>query len=151
MKAIVLQAPASLDALTPVELPDPGPPGAGAIRVRMHASSLNFHDYAIATGKLPLVERRIVLGEGSGLVEAVGPDVTEFAVGDHVITRYFPGWLDGEPTLADFSTCPGDGLDGFASDYVVRPATWFTKAPKGCSHEEAATLPVAGLTAWRAA
>ena len=45
---------------------------------------------------------------------------------------------------------PGDGVDGYARAAVVRPATWFTRAPKGYSHAEAATLTTAGLTAWRA-
>ena len=46
MKAIMVKAPGGLDLLERIELPDPGPPGPGAIRVRLHASSLNFHDYA---------------------------------------------------------------------------------------------------------
>jgi NADPH:quinone reductase-like Zn-dependent oxidoreductase len=41
-------------------------------------------------------------------------------------------------------------LDGYARELVVTPATWFTRAPKGFSHAQAATLPTAGLTAWRA-
>jgi len=44
----------------------------------------------------------------------------------------------------------GDGIDGFATEYAVRPATAFTRAPKGFSHVEAATITTAGLTAWRA-
>ena len=45
---------------------------------------------------------------------------------------------------------PGDGVDGFAREQVTLPATAFTQAPEGYSHAEAATLPCAGLTAWRA-
>jgi NADPH:quinone reductase-like Zn-dependent oxidoreductase len=45
---------------------------------------------------------------------------------------------------------PGDSLDGYAREKVVRPANWFTRAPKNYSHAEAATLITAGLTAWRA-
>jgi NADPH:quinone reductase-like Zn-dependent oxidoreductase len=45
---------------------------------------------------------------------------------------------------------PGDGVDGYACDAVVRPATWFTHSPKNYSHAQAATLTTAGLTAWRA-
>jgi NADPH:quinone reductase-like Zn-dependent oxidoreductase len=41
-------------------------------------------------------------------------------------------------------------LDGYARERVVTPATWFTRAPRGFSHAEAATLTTAGLTAWRA-
>jgi NADPH:quinone reductase-like Zn-dependent oxidoreductase len=67
-----------------------------------------------------------------------------------VVSCFFPGWLEGPPTVSDFSTTPGDGVDGYAREVVVRPATWFTHAPKGFSHAEAATLTTAGLTAWRA-
>ena len=44
---------------------------------------------------------------------------------------------------------PGDTFDGYAREYVVTPAHWFTPAPKGYSHAEAATLTCAGVTAWR--
>jgi NADPH:quinone reductase-like Zn-dependent oxidoreductase len=58
--------------------------------------------------------------------------------------------MEGPPAFGDFATVPGDGVDGYARESVVRPATWFTHAPKGWSHTEAATLTTAGLTAWRA-
>jgi len=45
---------------------------------------------------------------------------------------------------------PGDGIDGYAREYVTVPAQFFTRAPHGWSHAEAATLTTAGLTAWRA-
>jgi len=90
------------------------------------------------------------MADGAGVVEAVGDGVTDFTIGDHVVSTFFPTWLDGEPTEGDFSTVPGDGVDGYAREVVVRPASWFTQAPKGYSHVEAATLTTAGLTAWRA-
>jgi NADPH:quinone reductase-like Zn-dependent oxidoreductase len=52
--------------------------------------------------------------------------------------------------IGDFSRTPGDGMDGFAQDIVVLPATAFTRAPKGYDAVEAATITTAGLTAWRA-
>ena len=150
MKAIVLHQPGGLDQIEVVELDDPGAPGSGEIRVRLHASSLNFHDYAVVTGRIPADEGRIPMSDGAGVVEAVGEGVTEFAVGDRVVSCFFPGWSDGEPWVGDFSTTPGDGVDGYARECVVRPAYWFTRAPAGYSHGEAATLTTAGLTAWRA-
>lgn len=45
---------------------------------------------------------------------------------------------------------PGDGIDRYAREMVVAPSTWFTHAPRGYTHAEAATLTCAGLTAWRA-
>jgi NADPH:quinone reductase-like Zn-dependent oxidoreductase len=150
MKAITLAAPGGLDRLKLVDLRDPGSPAAGEIRVRVHASSINFHDYAVARGFIPSADGRIPMADGAGVVEAVGTEVTEFTVGDSVVSVFSPSWQDGPPVIADFSKTPGDGLDGYARELVVAPATWFTKAPKGFSHAEAATLTTAGLTAWRA-
>ena len=150
MKAIHLRAPAALDQLQLCDDTDPGAPGAGEIRVRLHASSLNFHDYAVVIGAMPTADGRIPMSDGAGVVEAVGQGVEEFKVGDHVVSCFFPGWLDGGPKVADFSTVPGDGVDGYACETVVRPAHGFTRAPAGFSHAEAATLTTAGLTAWRA-
>jgi NADPH:quinone reductase-like Zn-dependent oxidoreductase len=150
MRAIRVEAARSLDGLNIVQLPDPGPPGPGEIRVRIGASSLNFHDYAVCKFGNPAFDGRIPLADGAGVVEAVGEGVTEFAEGDQVVSTFFPSWLDGPPTIPNFSTTPGDGVDGYAREAVVRPATWFTHAPNGWSHVESATLTTAGVTAWRA-
>lgn len=149
MKAITLRHPAGLANLVLTHLADPGAPAAGEIRVRIHASSLNAHDLGVVTGRLRTDDGRIPMSDGAGIVEAIGDGVTEFAVGDAVVSTFFPSWLDGGPTLADFSTTPGDGVDGYAREIVVRAAQWFTHAPQGYSHAQAATLTTAGLTAWR--
>ncbi|MCQ0989452.1 zinc-dependent alcohol dehydrogenase family protein [Jiella marina] len=150
MKAIKLAKPGGLDKLSLVDLGDPGEPGSGEIRVRIHASSLNFHDYGVVSGRMPSENGRIPMSDGAGVVEAVGADVEEFKAGDHVVSCFFPKWQNGEAAVADFKTTPGDGVDGYARELVVRPASWFTHAPKGYTHAEAATLTTAGLTAWRA-
>lgn len=150
MKAMTLGSPAGLDALSLVERDGPGTPGPGEIRVRIRASSLNFHDYAVATGMLPSTPGRVLMSDGAGVVEEVGAGVSEFATGDHVVSTFFPTWLGGRTDISDFSLTPGDGIDGFAREMVTAPATSFTRAPKGWSHAEAATLTCAGLTAWRA-
>jgi NADPH:quinone reductase-like Zn-dependent oxidoreductase len=143
-----LRAP---DALNGVALEDPGAPKPGEIRVRVRASSLNFHDLGVVTGRIPADDGRIPMSDGAGVVEAVGDGVTEFAPGDSVVSCFFPFWLDGEPgATASFAVTPGDGIDGYAREVVVTPATHFTRAPTGYSHREAATLTTAGLTAWRA-
>lgn len=133
-----------------MDLPDPGSPGPGEVRVRVRASSLNFHDYGVVSGRMPTEDGRVPMADGAGTVEAIGEGVTEFAEGDHVVSCFFPQWEDGPPPVADFSGTPGDGVDGYACEVVVRPARWFTRAPQDHSHEEAATLTTAGLTAWRA-
>ena len=150
MKAIRVPQGGGLDRLQVVEIDDPGAPGPGEIRVRVHASSLNYHDFGVVSGRTPAADGRIPMADGAGVVEAVGDGVEAFAEGDRVVSLFFPDWQDGEPAVGDFSRTPGDGIDGYAREVVVTPAHWFTKAPDGWSHEEAATLTTAGLTAWRA-
>ncbi|MBN3856395.1 NAD(P)-dependent alcohol dehydrogenase [Paraburkholderia sp. Ac-20340] len=150
MQAIKLIAPAGLDNLKLVDIAAPGEPRAGEIRVRVHASSLNYHDLGVVLGRMGAADGRIPMSDGAGVVEAVGPGVSEFAVGDQVVSTFFPTWIDGAPTIPDFSTTPGDGVDGYAREAVIAPATAFTRSPRGYTHAEAATLTTAGLTAWRA-
>lgn len=125
-------------------------PRHGEITVRLRASSLNYHDLGVVSGMMGPTERRIPMSDGAGEVVAVGPGVQEFAVGDHVVSTFFPDWIDGEPQAEGFARTPGDGIDGYAREQVTAPGTWFTRAPRGWSHAEAATLTTAGLTAWRA-
>jgi len=150
MKAIQLKSPASLENLTLVDLPDPVEPGYGEIAVRLRASSLNYHDYAVVKGMLPTAEDRIPMSDGAGEVTAVGEGVTEFKVGDQVVSTFFPDWLDGRPPVGGFTRVPGDGIDGYAVEQVVSPTTSWTRAPNGYTPAESATLTCAGLTAWRA-
>ncbi len=132
------------------EIEDAAAPKAGEIRVQLKASSLNFHDLSVANGRIPTESGRIVMSDGAGVVDAVGEGVSEFVVGDHVVSGFFPYWQAGGPNIGDFSQTPGDGMDGYARDSVTVPASWFTTAPRGWSHTEAATITTAGLTAWRA-
>lgn len=151
MKAIRTGAsPSTLEALEFVDLPDAASPGPGEIMVAVKASSLNYHDYAVVKGMLPTAQGRIPLSDGAGEVVAVGEGVTEYAVGDAVVSTFFPDWLDGAAPSSAFTRVPGDGIDGYARQAITAPTTWFTRSPAGYSHAEAATLTCAGLTAWRA-
>lgn len=149
MKVINVQPEGGFDRVTLGHL-ESRPPQAGEIRVRIRASSLNYHDYAVVSGLWGPKETRIPLSDGAGEVIAVGPGVTGFGVGDRVVSLFFPGWVDGKPEVCDFSAVPGDGVDGFAREEVTLPAAAFTHAPRDYTHAEAATLTTAGLTAWRA-
>ena len=126
------------------------PPKTGEITVRIKACSLNYHDFAVVSGMWGPTEPRIPMADGAGEVTAIGDGVTEFAVGDHVVSTFFPTWQDGEPLVTGFATTPGDGVDGYARELVTASTNAFTHAPKGWSHAEASTLTTAGLTAWRA-
>ena len=150
MKAIKLKGSVGLERLTVVEIDEPGVPQEGEILVRLHASSLNYHDYLVALGKIPTADGLIPLSDGAGIVESIGEGVGELAVGDRVVSCFFPEWQNGEAVSSVIAKTPGDTVDGYARERVVRPANWFTHAPKHYSHAEAATLTTAGLTAWRA-
>ena len=150
MRAIKLKAPGGLDNLELVEI-EAVEPECGEIRVRNHASSLNFHDYVVATGLLPVDDGRIPMSDGAGVVEAVGPGVTQFQPGDRVMSCFFPQWDDGPADdPGKISGVPGDNIDGFAAETVTMPASTFTSMPDGYTFEQAATLPCAAATAWRA-
>ncbi|QNP48709.1 zinc-dependent alcohol dehydrogenase family protein [Diaphorobacter aerolatus] len=150
MKAIQLQNPGGLNHLKLVDLPAPSAPQAGEIQVRIHASSLNYHDLGVVLGKPRSADGLIPMSDGAGVVTAVGTGVSEFKEGDAVVSCFFPTWQSGRATIAEFVAVPGDGIDGFARELVNAPATSFTHSPNTYSHEEAATLTTAGLTAWRA-
>jgi len=150
MRAIKLKAPGGLENLELVEI-EAVEPECGEIRVRNHASSLNFHDYVVATGLLPVDDGRIPMSDGAGVVEAVGPGVTQFQAGDRVMSCFFPQWDDGPADdPGKISGVPGDNIDGFAAETVTMPASTFTSMPDGYTFEQAATLPCAAATAWRA-
>ena len=148
MKCVRLRAPGGLENLKRVE-EDSRNPGAGEVLVRIRASSVNFHDDLVVHGKIPTGNGRIPMTDGAGEVIVVGDGVDEFKAGDGVTSTFWPCWSGGEMTLAIKRYIPGETVDGYAGQYVCKPAHYFTKAPKGYTHVEAATLPCAGVTAWR--
>lgn len=149
MKHIQLGTQAGLDhlALADLEARNPGPT---EIQVRVHASSLNYHDYLVAVGLLPTDDHRVPMSDGAGEVLAVGTEVTDFKVGDRVISHFFPRWKTGTPEMSQLLLVPGDHMDGFAAQLVTMDQATFSTMPSSMSFAEAATLPCAGLTAWRA-
>lgn len=148
MRAIRLARPGGLDRLAGADI-EARPPGPGEIQVRVEASSLNFHDYAVVAGMLKVEDGRIPMSDGAGTVTAVGEGVREFAEGDGVLSCFFPNWQGGEPEMGRLIGVPGDHADGFAAQTVTMPASAFTRMPKGHSALQAATLTCAALTAWR--
>ena len=84
--------------------------------VRLHANSLNYHEFAVVSGMWGPKEPRIPMADGAGEVLAVGEGVTEFKPGDAVVSTFFPNWEAGEPLLKGFATVPGDGVDGYARE-----------------------------------
>ena len=149
MKVATVKAPGGLDKVV-VESRSEPVVGPGQILVRVLASSLNFHDLAVVSGMIKTADGRIPMSDGAGEVVGVGDGVSIVKTGDHVLSVFFPNWVSGGPMRERLMGVPGDGVDGFAAEYVAMSADAFTRLPKGWSFVQAATLPCAALTAWRA-
>lgn len=136
MRAVVVRSFGGPEALEIVEVPVPEP-GPGQVLVRVEAATVNPVDLATRSGALAdagLMERRPVTGLGwdvAGTIEQTGPGVTRFGPGDRVIG------------MRDRLNLP---LGAYA-EYMVLDAADAAPAPAGLSAAEAATLPLAALTA----
>lgn len=139
MRAVVADRYGGPEVLRVVDLPVPTP-GPGEVRVRIEATSINLSDwegmvgspYYARIGGLRAPARPVLGSDIAGRVDAVGPDVTAFAVGDEVY---------------------GDNLDrkgGFATS-AVAPVSALAHKPTGLSFAAASTVPQAGSIAVAAA
>lgn len=149
MKAYRYEGRISLDALRPVERPDPEP-GPNDVVLRVKALSLNYRDLAIARGHYhaavdpPLIP----ISDGAGEVIGVGHSVTRFRTGDLVCPLYLPDWIDGPPTPDKLRRRLGGPDDGLMAELISVHEQAAVRAPSHLEAAEAATLPVAGVTAW---
>ena len=151
MKAYVVQEPFGIDALTLMERPVPQP-GSRQILVRMRAVSLNYRDLLVIQGVWRPASPRIPASDGVGEVVAVGDGVTRIHTGDRVAGIFLPGWIDGEltPDKLQVPSLGGSGADGTLAEYVTFDEETVVRVPEHLSDEEAATLPLAAVTAWHA-
>ncbi|MEZ4888673.1 MAG: NAD(P)-dependent alcohol dehydrogenase [Chitinophagales bacterium] len=147
MKAIQVNG-GGLDNLQIVERPNPTPK-AGEILVQWHATSLNFHDYLVAIGGIKVPENRVPMSDGAGEVIAVGEGVTKWKTGDKVMSLFFPNWIEGTPTFEKTRFISGETVDGYVVERSCISVESVTAIPEGYTYAEAATIPCAGLTAWR--
>lgn len=134
VKALTYDHFGDADVLTIKEVADPHP-GSDSVLVRVHAASLNPVDYKVRQGYLKgLIDTVFPVIPGwdvSGTVVKTGLDTPEFEVGDEILAYARKDVIHGG-TLAELVEVP------------VRTAT---RKPAGLSFEEAAALPLAGLTA----
>lgn len=149
MKSIRVNHPGGLENLVVAEHDIPQPK-AGEVLVEWHATSLNYHDYLVAIGAIPVEENRIPMSDGAGEIVDVGEGVNKWKSGDKVMSLFFPDWHTGTPTLENSRRISGESSDGFITEYSCVSAEALTSIPDGYSFGEAATLPCAALTAWRA-
>ncbi|PZM10465.1 zinc-dependent alcohol dehydrogenase family protein [Rhizobium tubonense] len=128
--------------------------GEDEVLVKVNAVALNFRDQDVIAGRMgefnwPLT----IASDMSGTVVAVGKSVTQLAVGNRVLSTFFPDWKDGPPLGSGHHpnyVSLGGHHPGVLSEYVMFPAGWLTRGPSSLDEAEASTLPCAGLTAWYA-
>ncbi|KAF2451459.1 NAD(P)-binding protein [Karstenula rhodostoma CBS 690.94] len=132
--------------------------GERDVLVKFHAASLNFRDLAIPKGRYPFPTREGVVpgSDGSGVVEAVGSNVTRFKISsltsnpDKVATLFNQGHLAGSLSPASIGTGLGAIIDGALREYGAFDEQGLVHIPSNLDFAEASTLPCAALTAWNA-
>ncbi len=149
MKAVQLQK-FGLANLLIKELPKPNPQ-RDEVLVRIKAASLNYLDLILAKGEFHqnISFPYTPLSDGAGVVEAVGENVTEWEVGDHVVVQYVQNWTSGE-FKKEYNTRVAWQTQGVLAEYVCLPKYGIVKSPANLNFAETATLPIAALTAWHA-
>lgn len=127
-------------------------PAQGEVVVRVHAVSINRRDVSIRDLSYPVngADNFTPLSDAAGEIVAVGAGVEGWQIGDRVASTFCQNWDGGRLTLPAAVSSLGGGGPGVFTDHVVLAAGGITRIPEGWSWEEAATLPCAGVTAWRA-
>lgn len=153
MRALNVTAPWGLDAIQVVEKPDPTP-GPGQVLVRMKAVSLNYRDLLMVNGMYgrgaaTTADVITPFSDGCGVIEAVGAGVTKFKAGDRVATLFFQNWNSGPPNLEKLMSALGFPIPGAGAELQVFGQDGVSKVPEFLTDQQVATLPCAGLTAWR--
>jgi NADPH:quinone reductase len=132
MQAVVMSAVGGPEVLQLVEVPVPAP-GPNQLLVRVHAAGVNPIDFKLRkTGALGFGPGKVLGFDAAGTVESVGPGVVDFKPGDRVF--YSP----------DFS------LPGAYAQFNLVRAELVAPMPNNLSFEQAAALPLAGMTAYDA-
>ena len=149
MKALEVGDGEGLAALRVVERPDPAP-GFGEVLLRMKAVSLNYRDLLTVLGSGGRQPPLTPFSDGCGVVEAVGEGVSRVRVGDQVATLFFEHWNAGRPTPRSQSSPLGAGGRAAGAELVVLHEDGVSRVPDFLTDHQVATLPCAGLTAWRA-
>ncbi len=131
-----------------IETPSPGP---GEVLVKLERAAFNRRDVFITQGLYPGIELPRTLGsDGAGSIAALGEGVRELDLGRPVVIDPELSWNDDPAAAVRHGNVLGMPTDGTFAEYVVVPATAIYPKPTALSDDEAAALPLAGLTAYRA-
>lgn len=131
-----------------VALPEPGP---GEVLLRIRAVALNYRDLLVAGTRTADAPPLVPASDASGEVVALGAGVSRFRIGDRAAGHFIAGWHDGATDYAHVvSHSLGGALPGVLAEYRLFDQADLIAAPDHLDHAEAATLPIAALTAWNA-
>lgn len=147
MRAVQL---AAINQLAIATVADPSP-AAGEVVVTLKAAALNHRDVWIKLGQYAGLKFPCIPGsDGAGVVSALGADVDAAWLGREVIINPSFGWGPSEHAQGSQFSILGLPRDGTLAEKIAVPATQLAVKPAHLSWEEAAALPLTGLTAYRA-
>ena len=149
MNAVVLTETGPPDVLRPGTAADPVA-GPGEVVVALRAAALNRRDVFLRKGIAPSPLPVILGSDGAGVVRAIGAGVSGMSEGDEVVILPSLGWGGGEDAPDPGFRILGGPDDGTYAELIRIPAENVFPKPSRLSFEEAAALPLAGLTAYRA-
>lgn len=149
MKAAVLLALGEANNLVYQDIADPQA-SEGEVLVRLRAAALNHRDVFIRQGLYPGIKLPVILGsDGAGEVVAAGGGVDASIVGQEVVINPCFDWGEDRRAQSGKFRILGMPDDGTYAQLIRVPARNLAPKPAHLSFEEAASLPLAGLTAWR--
>jgi NADPH:quinone reductase-like Zn-dependent oxidoreductase len=141
---------AAVNRLELTDLPDPRP-GVGEVVVTIRAAALNHRDVWIKLGQYAGLRFPCIPGsDGAGVVSGIGSGVDPSWEGREVIVNPGFDWGTAEGAQGPGFSILGLPRDGTLAERIVVPAAQLSPKPAHLSWEEAAALPLAGLTAYRA-
>ena len=150
MRAVLCERQGPPEAMKLVELPDPVA-GPGEAVVRLHACGLNPRDVWIRQGLYARIQLPCVLGsDGAGVVESVGAGVDAALGGKRAVLIPCEKWGPNPAVQGKDFLILGMPRQGTMAEKIAVPASMIVELPAHVSFEDAAALPVAGLTAYRA-
>lgn len=126
-------------------------PGPNDVVVRLKAAALNRRDFWITQGMYPGIKTPVIMGsDGAGTVVKTGSALGNFWLNRDVLINPGMDWGDSnDAQKAEFSIL-GMPVDGTFAEEVIVPASQLHEKPSHLDWQEAAALPLAGVTAWRA-
>lgn len=125
--------------------------GKGQVLVKLKAAALNHRDQFIREGKYPGIKPGVTIGsDGCGTVEEIGEEVEKSWLGKEVIMNPNINWGEDIRVQGSEYSILGLPVDGTFAEYVLVEADRLAPKPEHLSIEEAASLPLAGMTAFRA-